>query len=37
MNGIFHAAAEIQEFFEARRWRYAIISGLAVLGGVLAV
>lgn len=31
MNGIFQAAAEIQEFFETRRWRFAIIGGLAVL------
>jgi hypothetical protein len=31
MNGIFHAAAELHEFFEARQWRYAIIGGLAVL------
>lgn len=31
VNGIFQAAAEIQAFFETRRWRFAIIGGLAVL------
>lgn len=31
MNGIFHAAAEMQTFLEARRWSFAIIGGLAVL------
>lgn len=31
MNGLFHAAADLQRVCEAHRWRYAFIGGLAVL------
>ena len=31
MNGIFEAAVEIQRFFAERRWRFAIIGGVAVI------
>lgn len=31
MNGIFAAAAEVQRFLKTKRWRFAIIGGIAVL------
>ncbi len=31
MNGLFEAAAEIQEFLQHRDWRFCIIGGLAVI------
>ena len=31
MNGLFHAALEIQGFMESRGWRFTVIGGLAVV------